>query len=106
MSTLDAKDKLKKEGKSYKDRYWTTIGNYKYKFYATNDFEMTSEGIAHEYNGRGNAEKQFSYLKQEFNVKMPPFENMNANTVFFIVGSLANNFYGAMIVILKPIALF
>lgn len=94
--------KLAKEGKykSHQKRFspadWNVVRDYKYKMIATNDFETPAVDLIKLYNQRGDAEKKFSYMKQDFGWKYPPFMRMNENTVFLIVSSMANNIFRAM----------
>jgi hypothetical protein len=93
MVSLSKKKVLKERGKPYLDTNWKQIDGYEYKFFITNDFKRTSEEIVFEYNNRGTAERQFSFMKNDFGWKFPPFMNMNENTVFLIAASLANNIF-------------
>lgn len=93
LQTLKSKNKLKPAAKPYQDKGWLEFEGYKYKFFITNDFDRTSEEIVNEYNKRGNAERQFTFLKQDLGMRLPPFSNMNENTVFFIAAALANNVF-------------
>ena len=88
-------------GKPYEDKNWKKIDGYLYKFFITNDFEKTSEGIVNEYNKRGNAERKFSFLKNDFGWRLPPFMNMNENTVFMIAAALANNIFRGIVKLFK-----
>ncbi|MFI5142040.1 MAG: hypothetical protein ACHQII_06755, partial [Bacteroidia bacterium] len=67
-----------------------------YKFFVTNDFKKSAEEIVNEYNKRGDAERKFSYMKNEFGWRLPPFQWMNENNVFLIAASLANNIFVGM----------
>lgn len=93
MCHLKDQKKLKQPPKKYTEIHWKEIEGYTYKFFVTNDFKSTSEGIVYEYNKRGDAERKFSYMKQEFGWRLPPFMWMNQNNVFLIVTSLANNIF-------------
>ncbi|MGQ0828920.1 MAG: transposase [Bacteroidota bacterium] len=101
MKNLSAKKMLKEPGKTYKDIHWKEIDGYLYKFFITNDEDKTSEEIILEYNKRGNAERKFSFLKQDFGWRLPPFMNMNENAVFMIAAALANNIFRAMVILFK-----
>ena len=50
-----------------------------------------------EYNRRGAAERNFSFLKRDFGWSMPPFMNMNENLVFLIAAALANNLFRSVV---------
>lgn len=97
IKRLAKKGVLKEMGKPYEDMNWKEIDGYLYKFYITNDYDKTSEEIIREYNKRGNAERKFSFMKNDFAWKQLPFDEMNHNTVFLISAALANNiFRGAL----------
>ena len=93
LKTLSRKKVLKEMGKAYEDKNWKEIGSYQYKFYATNDDDRSGEEIVYEYNKRGDAERKFSFMKNDYAWKLPPFMNMNENTCFLIAAALANNLY-------------
>lgn len=82
---------LKEPAKPFEDKHWKKIGGYEYKFFITNDFEKGSEDIVIEYNKRGGAERKFHFMKEDYGWEIPPFSNMNENTVFLIASSIANN---------------
>lgn len=101
LKKLSKKKVLKESGKPYADTNWKEIGDYHYKFFITNDYDKPAEEIVNEYNKRGNAERQFSFMKNDFGWKIPPFMNMNDNTVFMIAAALANNIFRAMVMFFK-----
>ncbi|MFL5762932.1 MAG: transposase [Bacteroidia bacterium] len=101
MHVLEKTKRLKQPGKKYTEIHWKRIGGYTYKFYVTNDFKKSSEEIIYEYNKRGDAERKFSYMKNDFAWRLPPFMWMNENNVFLIVASLANNIFVGMLRLLK-----
>lgn len=101
LNRLSNKKALKELGKSYTDVHWKEIDGYVYKFFITNDEDKTSEEIVLEYNKRGNAERKFSFMKNDFGWNLPPFMNMNENAVFMIVAALANNVFRAMVMTFK-----
>ncbi|MCW3072754.1 MAG: hypothetical protein JWO44_2644 [Bacteroidetes bacterium] len=101
MKILAKKKILKEEGKPYEDKHWKVIGDYQYKFYITNDYDKTCEEIIIEYNKRGGAERKFSFLKDELSYELPPFAEMNHNTVFLIVAALANNIFRGVLELFK-----
>jgi hypothetical protein len=96
MCRLKKENALKQPGKKYTEIHWKEIGAYTYKFFVTNDFKKSSEEIIIEYNKRGDAERKFSYMKNEFGWRLPPFQRMNENNVFLIAASLANNIFVGM----------
>jgi hypothetical protein len=97
LNFLSKKKALKEPGKPYVDTNWKEIDGYVYKFFVTNDFKKSSEEIVLEYNKRGNAERQFSFMKNDFGWNLPPFMKMNENTVFCIAAALANNIFRGMV---------
>lgn len=97
LEKLSDKKVLKEAGKPYTDLNWKKIDGYMYKFFITNDYEKTSEELVIEYNKRGNAERKFSFMKNDFGWRLPPFMNMNENTVFLIASALANNIFRGMV---------
>jgi hypothetical protein len=101
LKVLAAKKKLKEAGKTNNEGRWVVIGNYKYKFIITNDFEKRAEDLIAEYNKRGMTERVISFMKNDFGWRLPPFMNMNENTVFFIASSLANNIFKGMVKVFK-----
>lgn len=96
LKELNSKGLLKKNNKRYNDGYWNEIKGYKYKMITTNDFETSAEELIYLYNQRGEAERQFSFMKNDFGWNLPPFMLMNENTVFFIISALANNVFRAI----------
>lgn len=103
MNRLYKSKKLKELTPPYDDTNWKEIGGYYYKFFITNDFKKSSEEIIVEYNKRGNAERKFSFLKNDFGWKFPPFMNMNENTVFLIAAALANNIFRGVVKLFKKV---
>lgn len=97
MKILSSKNILKQPAKSYHENGWKEVDGYQYKFFITNDFSTSEEDLVNEYNKRGNSERQFSFMKKDFGWHLPPFMNMNENTVFMIAAALANNIFRAMI---------
>lgn len=103
MCELREKGKLKQPSKNYTDIHWKNVDGYTYKFFVTNDFKKTSEGIINEYNKRGDAERKFSYMKRDFAWRLPPFMWMRENSVFIIVAAFANNIFVGMLKLFKKI---
>ena len=93
MQMIEKKGLLKTNDKRYISVFWKVRKSYKYKLFMTNDYISPAEDVIAQYNLRGDMEKQFSYMKQDFGWKWPPFKNMNENTVFFILTAIANNVY-------------
>ncbi|HXU28154.1 MAG TPA: transposase [Bacteroidia bacterium] len=101
LKILSNNKKLKEYGKSNHEGKWVFIGNYKYKFIITNDYEKKAEELIVEYNKRGTTERVISFMKNDFGWRLPPFMNMNENTVFLIASSLANNIFKGMVRVFK-----
>jgi hypothetical protein len=101
LMKLARMNKLKEAGKPYSEGKWTIIGRYMYKFFITNDYSKQAEELIQEFNKRGFAERVFSFMKQDFAWKLPPFMNMNENTVFMIAASLANNIFRGVVIQFK-----
>lgn len=85
-------------------KFWKTIKNwtsgkdgYAYKIIVTNDHSSSEYDIVNFYNHRGTAERNFDDLKNNFGWRLPPFCNMNENTVFLIIAALTNNVYQAIL---------
>lgn len=49
------------------------------------------------YNQRGNSEKNFDALKNDFGWRLLPFSNMNENAVFLLIAAITNNVYHALL---------
>jgi hypothetical protein len=101
LKKLSRKKVLKELQRPYEDLNWKEIGKYSYKFYITNDYERTAESIVKEYNMRGKAERNFTFMKNDFGWNLPPFMNLNENNVFLIVSALANNIFRACLKLFK-----
>lgn len=101
MKVLEANQKLKPKNRAYELGEWKSYKKHRYKLIITNDFKKSAEELLIEYNKRGNAERKFSFLKNDFGWKWPPFMNMNENTVFMIASSLANNLFRGMAALFK-----
>ena len=99
---MDRKSKTAKKGKYGKTpKTWVYGGTYAYKMIITNDFKSTTKELVEFYNQRGTSEKNFDVMKNDFGWKLPPFSNMNENTVFLIIAAITNNVYQAIINKLK-----
>jgi len=74
-----------------------TNDNYDYKSIITNNFEWTATKIALFYNHRGNMERQFDILKNDFGWNNMPFSKINQNTVFLYFTAMIRNLYNVII---------
>jgi hypothetical protein len=84
---------------SYKaPSHWTSgNGKYAYKIIVTNDLTSSEYDIVKFYNNRGTAERNFDDLKNNFAWRLPPFCEMNQNTVFIIISALTSNVYQGLL---------
>lgn len=101
MKVLSNKNLLKRENKTYNLGKWKERKNYKYKLIITNDCSLTPLELLIEYNKRGNAERKFDFMKNDFGWKYPPFMKMNQNTVFMIAAAMANNIFRGVVATFK-----
>lgn len=90
---LVVKRKLKK------DRQIDLFTNdaYEYRAILTNNVKLSAIEIAGFYNHRGNMEKQFDILKNDFGWDRMPFSKMNTNTVFLYLTAMCRNLYRKLI---------
>lgn len=70
---------------------------YEYRAILTNNFDLSPVEIAQFYNHRGNMEKQFDILKNDFGWKHLPFSTLNKNTVFLYLTAICRNLYRKII---------
>lgn len=70
---------------------------YDYRTIFTNNREYSAEEVARFYNQRGNMEKQFDILKNDFGWSRMPFSAMENNTVFLYLTAMFRNIYNAVI---------
>jgi hypothetical protein len=66
---------------------------YEYRAILTNNTQWTAVEIAQFYNHRGNMEKQFDILKNDFGWNYMPFSKLNQNTVFLYMTAICRNLY-------------
>lgn len=90
-------DALKGHAKPYKQTEWRPYKSYKYKLIITNNTTLTPSEIITLYNKRGNAERQFDAMKNDFGWRLPPFVKMEENTIFMIAAALANNVFRGLV---------
>lgn len=101
MKRLKSKNLLKGDAKTYKEGEWKKYKEYKIKIIITNDYKKTPEELVIEYNKRGDAERKFDFMKNDFGWKYPPFMKMNENAVFMFAAALANNIFRGMVSLFK-----
>jgi len=70
-----------------------TQDHYEYRAILTNNTQWSAAEIAQFYNHRGNMEKQFDILKNDFGWNNMPFSILNQNTVFLYITAICRNLY-------------
>lgn len=70
---------------------------YEYRAILTNNTDLSAIEIAQFYNHRGNMEKQFDILKNDFGWDNMPFSTIKDNTVFLYIMAICRNLYGKII---------
>jgi len=90
---LVVKRKPKKDGQI--DLF--THDAYEYRAILTNDFDQDTKSVAAFYNQRGNMERQFDILKNDFGWNNMPFSSLNKNLVFLYFTAIFRNLYNKVI---------
>lgn len=70
---------------------------YEYRAILTNNKDYAATEVALFYNHRGNMEKQFDILKNDFGWKKMPFSRLEQNTVFLYLTAVCRNLYKKII---------
>ena len=70
---------------------------YEYRAILTNDFDQDTRSVAAFYNQRGNMERQFDILKNDFGWNNMPFSSLNKNLVFLYFTAIFRNLYNKVI---------
>lgn len=70
---------------------------YEYRAILTNNFKLATKQVAQFYNHRGNMEKQFDILKNDFGWNQMPFSSLDKNTVFLYLTAICRNLYKKII---------
>lgn len=70
---------------------------YEYRAILTNNRKWSAVEIAQFYNHRGNMERQFDILKNDFGWNNMPFSKLNQNTVFLYITAICRNLYDHII---------
>lgn len=70
---------------------------YQYRAILTNNNDYKATEIALFYNHRGNMEKQFDIMKNDFGWNNMPFSKLNQNTVFLYFTAMCRNLYEKII---------
>tara|TARA_Y100000814_G_C12330356_1_gene401191 strand:+ start:109 stop:1404 length:1296 start_codon:yes stop_codon:yes gene_type:complete len=66
---------------------------YEYRSILTNNTSMTALEAAQFYNRRGNMERQFDIMKNDFGWNKLPFSRLEKNTVFLYFTAICRNLY-------------
>lgn len=74
-----------------------TQDTYEYRAILTNNFILSPIEIARFYNHRGNMEKQFDILKNDFGWGAMPFSTLEKNTTFLYFTAICRNLYHKII---------
>lgn len=72
---------------------------YEYRAILTNNFTYTAKEVVVFYNHRGNMERQFDILKNDFGWNNMPFSNLKNNTVFLYLTAMCRNIYSKIITV-------
>lgn len=86
---LLVKRRLKEDGQIN----MVTQDAYDYRAILTNNFDMTDLDVANFYDKRGNMERQFDILKNDFGWQHLPFSSLNKNSVFLYFSAICRNLY-------------
>jgi hypothetical protein len=70
---------------------------FDYRAILTNDIVQSTEEIVQFYAKRGNMERQFDILKNDFGWQKMPFSTLNKNTVFLYLTAICRNIYESII---------
>lgn len=70
---------------------------YEYRAILTNDFDQDTKSVVEFYNQRGNMERQFDILKNDFGWNNMPFSSLNKNLVFLYFTAIYRNLYNKVI---------
>jgi len=86
---LVVKRKLNKTGQTN----LFTQDDYDYRAVITNDRDLTKGAVTKTYYQRGNMEKQFDIMKNDFGWNNMPFSDLSQNTVFLYFMAICRNLY-------------
>lgn len=70
---------------------------YEYRAIITNDFDQDTKSVVGFHNQRGNMERQFDILKNDFGWNNMPFSTLNKNLVFLYFTAIFRNLYSKII---------
>lgn len=74
-----------------------TADAYQYTAILTNNFSQDAVRLAHFYNRRGNMERQFDILKNDFGWDHMPFSSLHKNLVFLYFAAICRNLYAQLV---------
>lgn len=75
-----------------------TQDDYEYRAILTNNFNIMAEEVVDLYNKRGNMERQFDILKNDFGWNNMPFSKLEKNLVFLYFSAICRNLYNSIII--------
>ena len=84
---------VKRSLKSTKQIDAFTNDAYQYRAILTNNFTLDAVELAEFYNHRGNMERQFDILKNDFGWGSMPFSDLGKNTAFLYLTAICRNLY-------------
>jgi len=70
-----------------------TGDNFTYRAIMTNNYEMTDKEIIEFYNARGDSERLFDEMNNDFLWKKMPFSFLHENTVFLVMMAICRNLF-------------
>ena len=88
---------VKRKMKENKQLDVFTQDAYEYRAILTNNYDLSAKEVALFYGHRGNMEKQFDILKNDFGWNNMPFSKMHDNTVFLYITAMCRNLYKKII---------
>jgi len=88
---------VKRKIKQDKQMQLFTNDACEYRAILTNNEDLTAVEIANFYNHRGNMERQFDIMKNDFGWNKMPFSKMSSNTVFLYFMAICKNLYNNII---------
>jgi len=74
-----------------------TQDSFDYRAILSNNNDFTTVEVAQFYNRRGNMERQFDILKNDFGWKKMPYSTLDSNTVFLGITAFIKNLYSVLI---------
>src|SRR5699024_2977606 len=84
---------ITRQEKDKKNDNLFTGKNYVYRAIITNDTEKSDSEVVAFYNARGNSERLFDEMNNDFLWKKMPFSFLQENTVFLILTAICRNLF-------------